>query len=78
MVNRTYLAKYTTNSSMYDGGAWMPDPEPHKDEYRFQANGDKQAQRLAEEHKRDIGKRYFGPSVTLDSLVRIEDVYLKK
>ncbi len=30
----TYLARYTTKAAMFDGGAWMPDQEPHYEEIR--------------------------------------------
>lgn len=66
-----YEAKYTTNANMFDGGAWMPDFDPHKDVYKFKAKNNTQALNMAKAHKFDIGKKYFGPNVHLDELLKI-------
>lgn len=73
-----YLAKYTVNADMFDGGAWMPDPEPHKPEYIFSAKDDDEARRLAEAHMRTFNEKYFGPSSTLDQLLQIAEVKIKE
>lgn len=69
-----YLAKYTTRAAMFDGGAFMPDPEPHYDEYRFEAETDGDAAKIAEEYKSTLGKEYFGSAITLDSLDQVKPV----
>ena len=71
-----YLAKYTTKASMFDGGAFMEDPEPHQNEYRFEASDEETARRKAQEHIRDINKDLFSPSTTLDSLMEVKPVQL--
>ena len=38
-----YMAEYTINASMFDGGAWMPDPEPHQESHSFDAADDTDA-----------------------------------
>lgn len=72
-----YLANYTVWADMFDGGAWMPDPEPRKPEYRFSANNDEEARKIAEKHMKTFRETYFNPSSKLDSLLRIDDVVLK-
>ncbi len=69
-----YLAKYTTRAAMFDGGAWMPDQEPHYDEYRFEAENDEKAQKVADGHKAVIARNYFGPNITLDSLDKVKEI----
>lgn len=71
-----YEAKYTTNTFMFDGGAWMPDPEPHKDTYKFKARNNEEALTTAEQHKIEIGRKYFGADVTLDELLKITPIEL--
>lgn len=73
-----YLAKYTVKSIMYDGGAWFPDPDPHYHEHLFEARDGTEAKKMAEEYKSSIGKEYFGPRITLDSLLKVENVDLKR
>lgn len=67
-----YLAKYTVNAMMCDGGCWVPDLEPHKPEHAFEAKDDEEAKKLAEERKIVIRKDYFGPTITLDELLKVE------
>jgi len=71
-----YLARYTVKALMYDG-AWMPDPEPHKPEFRFEAKNDFEARKIAEEHMDTFEKDYFHPIPTLDQILKVEDVLLK-
>ncbi len=71
-----YLAKYTVRAYMFDGGAWMPDPEPHKVEYRFKAKTYEAAKKIAREHTSTFKDIYFGPCSTLDQLLKIEEVKL--
>lgn len=33
---------------------------------------------MAEEYKSSIGKEYFGPRITLDSLLKVKNVDLKR
>ena len=73
-----YLAKYTVRASMFDGGAFMPDPEPHKLEYLFEAKDETDAKKLAEEHRTTFNSRYFSPTSTLDQLLKVENVQLEK
>ena len=73
----THLAKYTINAVMIDGGAWMPDPEPHKREYKFDATDEAEAKKLAEDHTSAFYKEFFGPSVSLDELLEVKDVKFK-
>ena len=70
----TYLAKYTTKAAMFDGGAWMSDPEPHKDEYRFEADNDSKAQEMAKAQQAVIAKQYFGSNIALDSLDQVREM----
>ena len=74
----TYLAVYKTNAMMYDGGAWMKDPDSHRDEYKFDADSDFEAGRMAEEHIVDIAGKYVQPKVTLEQLMKVEDVKVKQ
>ncbi|MEK6848149.1 MAG: hypothetical protein AABX65_00770 [Nanoarchaeota archaeon] len=69
-----YIAKYRTNAYMFDGGAWMPDPEPHSDERVFRAKSSREARKMAEERKIEIGQRYYRARVTLESLFKVEEV----
>ena len=66
-----YLAKYRTEAYMFDGGAWMPDPDAHSDEYRFKARSDKEALKKAKEHMKIFQKLYFGPKSTLEQLLKL-------
>ena len=52
----------------------MPDPEPHHDEYRFEADNDAEAQKRAQEQKAVIAKNYFGSNITLDSLDQVREM----
>lgn len=69
-----YLAKYTTRAAMMDGGTWMSDPDPHHNEYRFLAENDEDAAKKAEEYKSILGKEYFGPTTTLNSLDQVRNI----
>ena len=71
---KKYLAKYTTRAAMFDGGAWMPDPDSHHDEFRFEADNDGEAQKRAHEQKAVIAKQYFGSNITLDSLDQVREI----
>ena len=71
---KNYLAVYSIKSSMFDGGAWMPDPEPHREEYRFEASDDGDARKKSEEHSRMFRKIYFGPQTTLESLMEVREL----
>lgn len=73
-----YLAKYSVLVDMFDGGAWMPDPEPRKPEHYFEADNDKEASRIAEGYMKTFKDTYFNPTSKLDSLLKIEDVELKR
>jgi len=68
-----YLAKYTVWAHMFDS-AWMPDPEPHKPEYRFEAKDAEEAARLAETHMETFKDEYFGPRATLDELLEVREI----
>lgn len=72
-----YLARYTTYAAKCDSGEFMPDSEPHKNEYRFDAPSKSKAKKMANEHISVIGKQYFGANTTLDSLLEVKDVRLK-
>lgn len=72
-----YHAKYIIKASMMDGGVWMPDPDAHIKEYRFSAESDAEAQRIAEEYKPVLARDYFGPSITLDSLCEIREIKIE-
>ena len=71
-----YLAKYTIKAAMFDGGAWMPDPETHHQERHILAEDDADAKKRAEGYKSEVGKGYYGPSVSLDSLIQMKEVAL--
>lgn len=73
---KNYLAQYTIKAAMFDGGAWMPDPEPHKREHSFQAQDSEQAKTMAEAHRLVLTKEYFGPMITLDRLVETTEIRL--
>ncbi len=75
---QTYLARYTVWADMYDGGAFMPDPEPHKPEYRFDVDNKEKARKVAEDYIPELAKRFFGPRITLDELLEINEVELKR
>ncbi|MFH1073213.1 MAG: hypothetical protein V1743_07335 [Nanoarchaeota archaeon] len=84
---QNYLATYTVRANMFDGGCWMPDPEPHHIEYGFSIDraqykskkaAEARANEMAEEHKSVIRKDYFGPSITLDRLLRVDEVAVGK
>jgi len=62
---------------MFDGGAWMPDPEPHNHTATFYANSEHEAWKTAWNEVRATEKQYFGAQSTIDDLVKIEDVQLK-
>lgn len=72
-----YLAKYTIRAMMFDG-AWMQDPEAHHAEHKYIAENDAAAVKIAEDHKKAVGSNYFGPRVTLDQLLKIEEVEIKE
>jgi len=69
-----YLAKYRIESYMFDGGAWMPDPDARIREHRFEAGNDEEARKIAIEHMKDFKKLYFSPTSRLEQLLRIEEV----
>lgn len=71
-----YIANYSTNTYYYDGGAFLPDPDLVQNEYRFAAEDNKDAKRLAREHISAIDRQYFGPRTTLDRLLRVEEIPL--
>ena len=72
-----YQAKYTFTSVMCDGGCWVPDLETHMEEYKFDAKTDDEAKKIADEHKYSVGKNYFGPKVSLESLMQIKEVQVE-
>ena len=74
-----YLAKYTVNAYMFDGGAWMPDFEPHKKEHKFIAKDENEARVFATNYMYSKGFReqFFAPSTTLDALLEVKDVEIK-
>ena len=68
------LGKYTVKSYLFDGGCWMPDPEEHKPEHRFEADNEREARRKAAKHMLSFREIYFSPTPSLDSLLEIKDV----
>ena len=56
-----YLARYIIWADQYDAGFMLPDYEPHKPEWSFEANDLKEALGLAETHLEELKKNYFNP-----------------
>ena len=55
----------------------MPDLETHMEEYKFNAKNDDEAKKIADEHKYSVGSNYFGPKVSLESLMQIKEVQVE-
>ncbi|MBI4016826.1 MAG: hypothetical protein HY363_03985 [Candidatus Aenigmarchaeota archaeon] len=73
-----YEARYTTFAGIFDGGCIMPDPEPHKDMYRFKAKSEAEARTIAQQYVVEVAGKYFGvEKVSLDELVQVKSVKLK-
>lgn len=77
-TTKKYMAEYTVRSSMMDGGCFMPDPEPHQEKRHFEAADDAEAKKKAEGYKPEIAKKYFGPSITLESVSEVREVELQE
>ena len=71
-----YLAKFKVEAYEYSFGGSRPYEE--NKEWGFEANNDEEAQKMAMKHRFEIGKGLIGPTVTLESLIQVGKVILKK
>ncbi len=70
-----YLAQYKINAFEYSFGGW----EPYEDrkEFKFDAENEDEAKKIAEEHRREIRrKKLIGGNATLESLLEIKKINL--
>ena len=71
-----YLARYDIRALEYSFGGWKRYDD--NKEFRFNALDDKNALKLAEDHAKEIRSNLFGAIVTLNSLLMINRVDIKK
>ena len=70
-----YLAKYTIEHLKLGVGVLRPRTEINEDEYRFEAQDDEKAIEIALKYQQRIEKKgYPKPTVTLDELLRVEEI----
>ena len=73
-----YIAKYTTTADLMAHPADLGYPDPvgtitPKEEYRFEAPNKKAAEKLAEQHRKEIEKEFpegSNPHTSLDTLIK--------